>query len=106
MPPANRPPNSRHRKFPKWWRDGNRGPAHMMHEVEMHLIVEDSSLVISLFHPKPIVEANPSFLIGPWLPIIEAAFRHDPNELDTVVGVRREKTVDKSTPTFQEECIL
>jgi hypothetical protein len=68
----------------------------MMHEVEVHLLVEDSSFLISLFHPKPIVEANTSFLIGPRGPIVEAAFRHHPNELDTVIRVQREKTVDES----------
>src|SRR5271163_1104476 len=91
LPPANRPPNSRHREFPKRWRDGNRGPANMMHEVEVHLLVEDSSFLISRFHPKPIVETNTSFLIGPRGPIVEAVFRHHPNELDTVVRVQREK---------------
>jgi hypothetical protein len=66
----------------------------MMHEVEVHLIVKDSGLVIGRFHPKPIMEANPFFLIGTRLPIIEAAFRHHPNELETVIGVGSQKTVD------------
>lgn len=94
MPSANRPPHSRHREFPERRREGNRGPADMMHEVKVHLLVEDRSLLVSLFHPEPVVEANPSFLIGPWDPIVKAAFRHDPNELDAVIRVRREITVD------------
>ena len=87
MPPADRPPNSRHREFPERWRQGNRGQANMMDEVEVDLLVEDSSFRISLSHPKPIMEANTSFLIGPRDPIVEAAFRHHPNEMDTVIGV-------------------
>lgn len=87
MAPANRPPNSRHREFPKRRRQRNRGQANMMNEVEVDLLVEAGSLPISLFHPKPIMEANTPFLIGPRGPIVEAALRHHPNEIDTVIGV-------------------
>ena len=94
MPSANRSPNSRHGEFPKWGRDGNRGPAYMMHDIEVHLVMEGSSLVVSLFHPMPVVETNPPFLIGPGFPIIEAGFRDYPNELDTVIRICSKKSVD------------
>lgn len=61
--PVKRSPNSRHGEFLKRWRDGSRGPANMTHEVEAHLLVEDRSFLISLFHPEAIVKTNASFVI-------------------------------------------
>ncbi len=66
----------------------------MMHDIEVHLVMQGSSLVVSLFHPVPVMEANPSLLIGPGFPIIEAGFRDYPNELDAVAWICCKKSVD------------
>jgi hypothetical protein len=59
-----------------------------MGEIELHLFVENSSLLVSLAQPKPIMEPDALFLILAWNPTIEATIYSDPMEFEVVIRLR------------------
>jgi hypothetical protein len=59
-----------------------------MDEIELHLFVKNSSLVVGLAQPKPVMEPDASFLILAWNPTIEAIFYSDPMEFEVVIRLR------------------
>ena len=64
-----------------------------MEEIELHLFVKNSSFLVSLAQPKPIMEPNARFLILAWNPTIEAIIYRDPMEFEVVIWLRFQKRV-------------